>query len=93
MAKDAKGHGSWGHEEHHAESQRLMKERAGLIREGKKREATDMMAKAKEHADMARHLLVQQRRQASGQTMKQRMASGTAPDLGRVRSTTQNKKY
>lgn len=86
MAKDSKGHGSnskgWGHEQHHSESQRLLKERVTALKAGDKRKATDLMAKAKEHADEARHKQVQARRVAAGQTMKQRMASGTAPKMG-----------
>lgn len=88
MAKDAKGHGSngggMGHAEHFAEAQRLLKVRAGLLKDGKHREAADTMAKAKEHADTSLHLRTQERRVASGQTMKQRMAAGTAPALGKT---------
>jgi hypothetical protein len=57
MAKDAKGHGSdtkgWGHEQHFAEAQRLIKKAAS---HADKREAADMRVKAREHADEANYL-------------------------------------
>lgn len=89
MAKDAKGHGSEkGHAEHWADSQRYSKQSTELRKAGKDREATDMRAKANESASLAKHHLIQSKRVASGQTMKQRVASGSAPKINKSRGDT-----
>ena len=70
MAKDALGHGSgskggsseWGHQEHWNEANKQLKAPTHHLQGGRPREAADAMAKAKEHASMAQHLLMKQTR-------------------------------
>lgn len=65
MAKDALGHGSDGrdkrnsftHEQHYAKSQALMKQRTEAMRSGNTDRAAMLMARAKDHADQAMHLM------------------------------------
>lgn len=88
MPKDAKGHGSnakgWGHAQHFAESQRLGKASASL-RATDPKKATDLRAKANEHAANAKHLLISEKRRAAGATPAHKMAT--------VKATTKNRKY
>lgn len=82
MAKDSGGHGStngWGHAEHWAEAQKLMKERVGHLNAGRKKEAADTMARVHEHAEQAKHMLVSERRQSAGVTPKQKMEAAAKP--------------